>query len=153
MNNALFLDFDGVLHPIGSAQFTQEGPIKGVGLFQWLPQLLEVISPYLKLKLVIHSSWRFVENSDEKLFQHLPTELVKRVCGTTDRNVCSRYASIVQYCLVNKIDRHIILDDEPNMFDVHDNLIICNSKCGLSDLETVYALKTRLRKMYDLVQR
>ena len=80
----LFLDFDGVLHPLfnvgqnGRTATIYEGPF-----FVHAPRLAELLAPYLeRIEIVISSSWGRTR-SLEQLQTLLPSAIAARVTDTT----------------------------------------------------------------------
>ena len=81
---ALFLDFDGVLHPTTIEADIEEDEIKvDTGLFGWLPALVSVLRPHPDVSVVVHSSWRYVHDIDE--LREMLGALGPRFVGATPR--------------------------------------------------------------------
>jgi hypothetical protein len=81
MNQTLFLDFDGVLHP---TDLVVHSPFNRVEL---LEEALHSYSP----QIVISSSWRFT-HSFEKLQKLLPNSISKLMIGTTGSPIIGQHA-------------------------------------------------------------
>jgi len=110
----LFLDFDGVLHPM-----TAGGPEK---LFEGSQRLGQLLVKYPCLKVVIHSSWRMARAAytEEDLWDFLELEdaLRDRYLGVTPRTEPSRWESILAWLREkNYRGDFVILDDMYTSFD------------------------------------
>ncbi len=68
----IFLDFDGVLHPIGGT----------VAQFEYAPLLVAALEPHPTAQIVLSTSWVPVFGLDESK-DMLPAELQRRVIGAT----------------------------------------------------------------------
>ena len=55
---AIFIDFDGVLHPAG-------GPEGACLPFEWLCDLKALLSAHPPVRIVVHSSWRLTYPHEE----------------------------------------------------------------------------------------
>ena len=55
---AIFIDFDGVLHPAG-------GPVGACLPFEWLCDLKALLSAHPPVRIVVHSSWRLTYPHEE----------------------------------------------------------------------------------------
>jgi len=55
---AIFIDFDGVLHPAG-------GPVGACLPFEWLSDLKALLSAHPPVRIVVHSSWRLTYPHEE----------------------------------------------------------------------------------------
>jgi hypothetical protein len=112
----LFLDFDGVLHPISDV--VGGDPQK---LFGGARRLREILIKFPCLKLVIHSSWRMESKyTDEDLWNFLKMEdgLSNRYLGVTPRTEPSRWESIQAWMREqNYRGPFVILDDMYTSFD------------------------------------
>jgi hypothetical protein len=79
----LFLDFDGVLHP--SDVYLKKGRpvLHGDGeLFMWAPQLIEALTTYPNVKIVLSTNWVRVRGFT-RVRRALPEALRERVIGAT----------------------------------------------------------------------
>lgn len=109
----LFLDIDGVLHPDDAGWFDyKSGVVKGIGLFRWLNILLEEIKDRPNLRVVLHSSWRFIWPTIGELKANLPPELTKVIFAVTNTDINGRYESILDYCHRHGVANYVILDDD-----------------------------------------
>lgn len=135
----LFLDFDGVLHPItGSAPFQSD----------CVCELEAVIEYFSSLDVVITSSWREEKTMDE-LIDLLGTTLGERIIGTTpiidDPFLHNpRYHEVLAYLATEPIrDRKwIAIDDEAGNYPPDAPVLITDRLKGFTrdDRETLVAL-------------
>lgn len=127
----LFLDFDGVLHPLNS---------KRERLFckaHYLEKSLEGAS----CKIVITSNWRLT-HSIETMRELLPRKIGEFIIGATDIATevnHQRFVEIQNY-LKTYIDSSLIdwraIDDTPQAFPSEcENLISCDSHLGMGSAE------------------
>ncbi len=123
----LFLDFDGVLHPMSAS---------GSELFQNL-WMIEQLADRPNFEIVISSSWRF-----QYTLQALSKRLGKLrpvVVGATSDAVIGKYArhrETLGYCAAMKISDWRALDDSYMEFPPDENrLIICNPRTGITKKE------------------
>lgn len=134
LTRALFLDFDGTLHPAG-------GPAGQCLPFEWLPELASVLSGYPDVRIVVHSSWseRFSDDDLREFLSELASERVEVARGATKSQAIAAYLEahpdVVDWA---------ILDDEPFEFArvQRSRLISCDPRLGISETEAL----TRLRR-------
>ena len=91
MTRLLFIDFDGVLHPLDDVH-------RPDGWFRWLPVLADLLAPWPDVRLVVHSSWRY-DHSDAEL-RVLLGQLSSRVVGSVPR--LPREQAIENFLQANK---------------------------------------------------
>jgi hypothetical protein len=133
VKTALFLDIDGVLHPLGASEFEEVGReliVTGQDLLRWVPILWELIGE-VDVQLVVHSSWRHIYRLDE-IVRRFPMPIRDRIFDVTAG--AGRYESIVQYVERYRIDRFAVLDDLPSAFPTRwPHLIACDPELGIND--------------------
>jgi len=120
----MFIDFDGVLHPMDEVH-------RPAGWFRWLPVLADLLAPWPDVRLVIHSSWRY-EYSDTEL-RVLMGPLSSRVFGSVPP--LPREQAIENFLQANKakVVSHLVLDDDAREFTAGRlNLVLCDSLEGLT---------------------
>jgi predicted mannosyl-3-phosphoglycerate phosphatase (HAD superfamily) len=127
----IFLDFDGVLHPVSAKRHEHFSCAK----------LLEEALQDAQCEIVISSSWRFRYSLDE-LREILPVNLAKRVTATTGAahvGKFARHAEIQNFADTRPKLRWIALDDCAWAFPTTSQLIVCNPNNGLTftEVETV----------------
>ncbi len=123
----LFLDFDGVLHPLGSDKSDN---------FKCCSYLESSLAD-IPCEIVISSNWR-IKNSVEYMISILPENIGKRVIGITQiipPQKFKRYREISLFISANHLekDNWIAVDDMFWEFPKScTNLVICNPNQGLS---------------------
>lgn len=141
----LFLDIDGVLHPADAAYLDSDKKPTGKDLFRWLPKLQEALVNFPQVKIVIHSSWRWVWETESEMRSYLPEWLNKRAIAITNPEIRDRHLSIVDYIYRNNISKYVILDDDGNAFPYQfPGIVYCKSNQGLSRQSTYKTLIEKL---------
>lgn len=142
-NKALFLDFDGPLHPSTAIEGIRRPPdadaCKERQLFRWAPHLEDALSTLsdeqrADLLIVAHSSWRKIEGLSQGLIREsLGPMLAEMYVGMT-RPDLDRWESIQDTCQRFDIEDFLIIDDATAEFPAGlPQLVICNPLKGLSD--------------------
>lgn len=142
-DRALFLDFDGVLHPAVEGS-PATGIVVPTPLFGWLPALARELEPHPDVVVVVHSTWRYTHDLEE--LRELLGGLGERVAGTTPRG--PRYESILWWLHMNpRFISHRILDDAQNEFPQPPpaELILCDPETGVAAADVQAALRSWLR--------
>ncbi len=132
----MFIDFDGVLHPVENAN------LQG-GHFCWLPILVKMLEHYDDVRVVVHSSWRY-EYTDQEL-RELLGPLGGALIGSAPR--MRREHAIESVLLANKtlLTSHLVLDDDAREFTSSKlNLVLCQPHLGLSDVKVQTAVESWL---------
>jgi len=119
----VFLDFDGVLHPV-------EPTSLGLAQFCWLHILSQLLVGHDDVQLIVHSTWRY-EYTDAELRAFLGP-LGNRFVGCAPRG--PREQVIETVLQANKsLRHHLVLDDAKQEFSgARVNLLALNSESGLS---------------------
>lgn len=130
----LFLDFDGVLHPLDEAPEAKR--------FCWLPLLENLLEEHPDVHIVIHSTWRYIYADDE--LRAFLGPLGEQFAGSTPR--APREQSIEMVLQANRLVRyHLALDDAPKEFTGSAvNLLPLDSRRGISDESAQTAIATWL---------
>lgn len=134
LRRALFLDFDGVLHPAGLTVHDVMQPIERIharrpDLFCHVAVVDELLRPHPDVEVWVHSGWRLHQPADVIL--PLLGPLQSRLRGITSG--VSRHASILDAVSTHGIDDYRILDDLPEEFDgTPAELILCDPALGVS---------------------
>jgi hypothetical protein len=144
----LFLDFDGVLHPDPCTD-----PAR---LFEHAPRLVQVLSGYPNVSLVLSTAWRQTKPYEE-LLAVLPNDLSERIIGITPNfSDFAAVAALIPYrrqaeCLRWLHDNRLqdqawlALDDRLTWFTPHcENLIGCHPQSGF-DAEAGARLRSALQ--------
>jgi hypothetical protein len=126
----LFLDIDGVLHPVGADySFSSR-------FFSHLPPLEELLREFKSIDVVISSDWRLAE-STEQLQRHFSADIQHRIIGATpqiDPNVAvhQRRQLEIQAWLDGNDRRDaewVALDDWPESFETgFERLVLTDPK-------------------------
>ena len=117
-SDLLFLDIDGVLHPVGTDySFSSR-------FFSHLPRLEELLREFESVDVVISSDWRLAE-SIEQLQRNFSTDIQHRIIGATpqiDPNLVVRHRRQLEIqAWLNGNGRSdaewVALDDWPSSFE------------------------------------
>lgn len=135
---ALFVDFDGVLHPLRAIAGAQP-PLTPAQIragwpqtFMYLPILQALLQGHLDVAVVVSSSWRAYLR-DEQL-QELLRPIAPWFAGSIAPG--PRDAAIRQWLQQHPVDDFLILDDMPQFFPGSwPQLLLCPSDRGISDTQ------------------
>lgn len=132
----LFLDFDGVLHPVDAG-------VQKMERFCWLPILESLLDGHPDVYVVVHSTWRY-EYTDGEL-RGLLGPVGQRFAGSAPR--APREQAIETVLQANRSVRyHLALDDDQREFTASAvNLLLVDSQLGISDEAAQSAIKSWLR--------
>ena len=142
MHRALFLDYDGVLHPTGGAlrdlldpqkraAYIERLKRKELERFCWLPALGELIAHHADVALFVHSSWR-LDRPAGMVLVHLRAISEGRVVDVTSGE--NRYRSILDAVADRGIETYRILDDMPSQFPAGcPELVVCPPHEGVTN--------------------
>jgi hypothetical protein len=159
----VFLDFDGVLHPDATFLVKGRPTLKTTGeLFIWAPLLVNVLSDFAEVKIVLSTSWAR-ELSFSRARRWLPDSLRARVIGATWHSsmafhpdgfrlpqtwwdTATRYQQIKRYANRAGLADWVAVDDQPQGWGAEDldKLVHTNSETGLSDPAALALLAARL---------
>jgi len=137
MRKILFLDFDGVLHPLHFKEGSEFSRVR----------LLEDVFLNFNCEIVISSSWRFhYPISDLK--QKLGKRLSEFVVGSTDdafQGQYARYNEILEWLNFRGLCDWRAIDDSAFEFPANcGNLILCDCRIGI-DISQIKALTAWLK--------
>ena len=138
MMRILFLDFDGVLHPVPGVptdRVLRGKPVvrAGHGLpFEWLPILCGLLRPHPDVRIIVHSSWRLVHAATD--VREMLGELADRFVACAPhgprwdcvRAVLDTNTDITDYCILD--DAAEELASAPS-----GRVILCDPYIGISD--------------------
>lgn len=132
----IFLDFDGVLHPL-------QPELVKLERFCWLPLLADLVAEHPDIYIVVHSTWRY-EYTEPELRQMLGS-LGRRFVGCAPR--APRQQAIEMVLQANKgLRAHLVLDDDPREFSGSTlNVLLLDPQRGLSDKTAQRAIRDWLR--------
>lgn len=136
----LFLDFDGVLHPLGlrleGNRVVNGKPVAKViqvDFFCWNALLMNILQDHPDVKLVVHSSWRDY-HTPEAIRDYLGPQLGSRFLGCTQEGF--KYESICQWLTGHpEVTTYRILDDDVASFDREpavQGFIACEYRSGIA---------------------
>lgn len=139
----IFLDFDGVLHPVHA---------RDSGQFCYMEDFLDLVDDFPKIEIVISSSWRH-QMSLDTLQSMFGRHARKVIDATPDvkapvKNDFWRLYEIETWIAENDYKGSwIAIDDAANEFPFeHPDLFLCESSIGLDD-DAIEALRLRLMGM------
>lgn len=138
MTRAIFLDFDGVLHPSVLALDLPDVRggkhsmvIEQRQLFRWTGQLAEALEKHGDVMLFVHSSWR--EHLDNPAMREVLGPARRWFDGVTPKGM-TRYAGILAMVERVGIDKYLILDDATHEFPADcQELLATDPATGLLD--------------------
>jgi hypothetical protein len=127
----LSLDFDGVLHPTGLADWSGAA-FTCPGAFQWWDSLEDQLvrieaSTGVRILVACHSTWRLLFENDAELLALAPESLRARFAACAPRHLASREKAAIELLSALRPRRFAAMDDEPEAFAAGtDWLIACN---------------------------
>lgn len=142
---ALFVDFDGVLHPTVLSRFDEPPESLATVFFGWLPALVGVLRSHPDVAVVVHSTWRYTHDADE--LRLLLGALGPQFAGATPKG--PRFESIEWWLHMNpQFADHRILDDDAGEFPspAPPELILCDPTTGVAAPAVLAALRTWLEQ-------
>lgn len=147
----IFLDFDGVLHPLYAVTGArppltpQEIKHRWPETFVHLPVLADLLKNYADVAVVVSSSWR-IFLSDEEIGELL-RPISRWYAGSTGSPYVGRDIAIREWLQFNGIEEFVVLDDVKSFFPGYwPNLILCDSNYGISDFFVQQRLRAWLRR-------
>jgi hypothetical protein len=138
MNRVIFLDFDGVLHATSGSASTMRQ-------FVWLPILMKLLRDHEDVGIVVHASAR--DHSSATFLRERSGIPEQRWRGVTPPNL-PRWPSIQAWLSTNlDVCNYCILDDQKSEYPEPQptNLILCNSKKGISEASVQTKIREWLR--------
>lgn len=141
----IFLDFDGVLHPV---------PNNGSSDFSLLPMFESWLRNHTDVRIVISSSWREIMSLDvlKAIFSADLQDRIIDKCPTVEfigQQNYWRYLEIIQWIEINNYSgKWLALDDMESAFPKNfKQLVACKSAVGID--ENVLAELTEKVTNYD----
>jgi hypothetical protein len=158
----LFLDIDGVLHRgnsyVAEARIVSSAPGR-IQLFEYLPVLVELLSCYPDVEVVLSSDWAYRFGVDATRNMLPDSSLRKRVTAATYQGsefdevlwpMLSRGGQVLDYVRRHSLLHWLAIDDRPDGFAAHrERLVHCQSDYGLGDADVVQLLRCRLRRFFS----
>jgi len=147
----LFLDFDGVLHPVGEEALDADFRlIANPALFCWRHILADALAPYPSVRIVVSSDWRRLFD-DENLARLLGPALGPRVIGAVANVEASRAGEVLAEAARRQLVHWLAIDDHPSVRAARKagdaRFIACSSATGLSNVCVQNELKRKLADM------
>lgn len=139
----VFLDYDGVLHPLGlqlvesaTTEKPRARPV-AVDFFCWVPLLAELLANHPDVRLASHTSWR-ENHTDEALGAYLG-ELTPRYIGKTidgDKlasidHMLAAHPEITNYRILDDVPMTEPCDDPDEAYS-REEFILCDWQTGIS---------------------
>lgn len=155
----LYLDFDGVLHDSEVVFRPRQGVLATTpnrSLFEWMPIIDELLSPYPDVRIVLSTSWvriRSFKYAKSKLSQRLQSKVIGATFhhGHMDSKAFANMPRGVQ--VANDVFRRgpqswFAIDDDDFGWPLwcRDNLIRTTGTCGISAPEIRLAIEIMLAR-------
>jgi hypothetical protein len=145
----VFLDFDGVPHPVGVPAIDEDFRlIENPGLFVWLPILERLVAPHPTVGIIVSSDWRRL--FDDATFIQLLGPLAARFVGVVECYGASRSEEILAEVERRGLKGWVALDDHQSVLAAHDRdarFITCEPATGLSSVDVQPILSPRLARL------
>ena len=142
----LFLDFDGVLHPLGEQALDEDFRLlDNPGLFVWLPILEQILAAYPSVRILVSSDWRRL--FDDASLIRLLGPLGNRFAGVVEVHASSRAAEILDEARRRKTENWLALDDHPSVTvagSTDERFVVCQPDEGISSLAVQQELRRKL---------
>lgn len=126
-NVLIFLDFDGVLHPVCPRD---DLPASESQPFCYLPRLAQVLQDFPGIEIVITSTWRLHRDLDQ-LREMFPVELRGKIVGATAELVADERFGGRELEALAWRDQHrpgaqwVALDDLTTAWPTTERLVLC----------------------------
>lgn len=143
----VYLDFDGVLHPLGTEALSADGQIlRNPVLFCWLPLLEDALAPFPEVQIIVSSDWNRL-CTDGKLIELLGG-LGERFAGVLETRGGGRAAEILTDARRRGLRNWLALDDHASVRSAEDagdpRYISCNPLRGVNDESVLERLRAAL---------
>ncbi|MGT2473692.1 HAD domain-containing protein [Paraburkholderia terrae] len=142
----VFLDFDGVLHPVGVPAIDENFClIENPDLFVWRPILGRLLAPYPMIGIIVSSDWRRL--FDDATLIRLLGPLATRFVGVVESYGTSRSEEIFAEVERRGLNGWVALDDHPSVIAAQardPRFIACEPTTGLSSVDVQRTLSLRL---------
>lgn len=144
----IFLDFDGVLHPVDAAHDSQRFRPESI-------TLVNRIADYVDARIVLSTAWR-MEGDLEKYNRWFKN----RVIGATPINPLDmgekhpRYQEVLRYLRENQFQQvpWVAIDDKASHFPPHSPAFITNGQKGLTEGNAAVIMHQMRCVMYALAR-
>lgn len=143
----LFLDFDGVLHPVDAVADWREFGVNGSNiehyarerdLFRWLPELATALHEHPDVVIAVHSGWRSLASNTQ--IRSLLGDLAERFIGVTSLTL-RRHDGIQEMAARAEVTHMLIVDDATHEFPIDcEELLLTHPLRGLAEPEMLQRL-------------
>lgn len=124
MIRVIFLDIDGVLHPLDESANPS-------GQMRWLPTLDSLLAHAPDVRIVVHSTWRYMYTDAE--LRTLLGPLSGRLIASAPRVAREQAIEMVLQANKDQIRAHLVLDDDRSEFiSGRLNVAFCDPRTGIS---------------------
>lgn len=150
---ALFVDFDGVLHPSTVIQGLDTTlPLDVLseknGLFRWTHHLAELLTGHEDVMVFAHSSWRFTLSNSAMRQALGPLGIFFE--GVTNPQQRQRMASIEETVQRADLGDYLVLDDARDEFTPgFEHLVLCNPLQGVAAKDVQLAVRSWLERTHQ----
>ena len=143
----LYLDFDGVLHPLGEPELDDNFKLlPNPRRFLWLPILEGVLQPYKRVRIIVSSDWARI--FDDNALIKLLGPLGPRFVGVVETRAGSRREDITADAQKRGLEYWVAIDDDASVKQRREeHFVWCNPATGLSDGAVREKLHERIRKV------
>ncbi|WP_162600722.1 HAD domain-containing protein [Paraburkholderia sp. C35] len=142
----VFLDFDGVLHPVGVPAVDEDFRlIENADLFVWRPILGRLLAPYPMIGIIVSSDWRRL--FDDATLVRLLGPLATRFVGVVECYGSSRSEEILTEVRRRGLKEWVALDDHPSVIAAQatdSRFVACEPTTGLSSIDVQRTFSARL---------
>jgi len=142
----VFLDFDGVLHPVGVPALDEDFRlIENPDLFVWRPILGRLLAPYPMIGIIVSSDWRRL--FDDATLVRLLGPLGTRFVGVVECYGSSRSEEILNEVRRRGLKEWVALDDHPSVIAAQatdPRFVACEATTGISSVDVQRTLSAKL---------
>ncbi|WP_233451600.1 HAD domain-containing protein [Paraburkholderia caribensis] len=145
----VFLDFDGVLHPVGVPAVDEDFRlIENPDLFVWRPILERLLARYPTVGIIVSSDWRRL--FDDATLIGLLGPLAVRFVGVVECYGSSRSEEILAEVRRRGLKEWVALDDHSSVVAAQatdTRFVACEPATGVSSVHVQRTLSARLADM------
>lgn len=146
----VFLDFDGVLHPVGEPALGEEFRlVSNPRLFCYLPYLIDALLPYPEVRIVVSSDWRRL--FDDDTLRGCLGAAGDRFAGVVETYGGTRAEEIYAEVTRRGLVRWLALDNHPSVREgsmTDARFIACDPLMGLGNTKTQADLRKKLSQIF-----
>ena len=148
----VFLDFDGVLHPVGEPALDEYFQLlPNPNLFCFLPHLTEALAPYPEVQIVVSSDWRRL--FDDDTLRGCLGAMGDRFDGVVETFGGTRAEEIYREVARRGLMHWLVLDDHPSVVEASmtdARFIACDPLLGLSSTKKQAELREKLSQIFAI---